>query len=234
MIQRLKLLAASILQHVPGKVGARFENTLVWHAREARLRSATATLEQELARLGPESIAMDLGANVGDVTARLAAVCGHVHAFEPDPWAFARLSERAASWDNVTLHNAAMGAADGTVTLHQDPRMAEDPETFSVGSSTQMPVYWRDQAPPAVEVPQVGIVGFLEQLGRPVDFIKVDIEGGEVAVLNALLDSPMRAQVHSMLVETHEFQIPELRPAIRDLRQRVAALETPRIALDWH
>src|SRR5690348_12928173 len=62
-----------------------------------RFTSRSAPLfDAWVARLGPGDIAIDLGAHVGTITERLARTGATVHAFEPDPDAFAILSAQMA------------------------------------------------------------------------------------------------------------------------------------------
>lgn len=230
----LTLAVSEVLRHVPGAVGERFETRGLWARRKVRARSSADDFAAELARLGPDSLCLDLGANVGVVTEQLAAVAGHVHAFEPDPWAFAQLSARVGGRANVTLHNKAIGPADGALTLYRDPHFADDPAIASQGTTAHSSLLWQPGDPGSFEVEMVDIRRFIRGCGRTVDLIKMDIEGAEVAVLEALLDAPELDQVGIMFVETHECQIRELRARTRALRARIGAYRRPRFYLDWH
>ena len=78
------------------------------------------------AQLRPGHTAIDLGANIGSVTAELGSNRRDlVHAFEPDPETFLHLSTRFAGQKNVILHNAAVGGRDDRVTLYR-PASWED------------------------------------------------------------------------------------------------------------
>ena len=74
------------------------------------------------AALRPGDTFIDVGGNVGMVTllaARCVGETGRVHTFEPNPVAFARLSEhvRINSLGNVHLHNMGLGDEPGEFTL---------------------------------------------------------------------------------------------------------------------
>mgnify|MGYP002079066831 CR=1 FL=1 len=234
MHPRLKLIICSLLQWLPGKAGETWETRALWARRQLRARSSGGDFERELARLDGTSICLDLGANVGDVTERLAAVAGHVHAFEPDPWAFAQLRERAKGWRNVTLHNAAIGPQDGTMTMLRDPGFDHAPQIRSQGTSAFASLLWENGEPQRFEVEVVGLHRFLQSLDAPVALMKVDIEGAEVDLVNSLIDSPERERVGVMFIETHECQIPALRRPTRAMRARLARLEAPKCYLEWH
>ena len=54
-------------------------------------------------------IALDIGACIGDFTKQFSRDFQHVHAFEPVSTTFKMLSESLSNYDNVTLHNNAVG-----------------------------------------------------------------------------------------------------------------------------
>src|SRR5437879_2510751 len=76
------------------------------------------------ADLQPGDIAIDAGANVGDITAVMAATGATVYAFEPNPFAFKALRRRFASNPNVHCINKAVldRAAKLPLYFHQNSR----------------------------------------------------------------------------------------------------------------
>ena len=225
---RLRLGLFGALSHLPGAAGEWAAVRLIRRRRKARRAASLAAFEAVLARLGPGSLCLDLGANVGAVTARMAATGAEVHAFEPDPWAHDRLAVRVGGLPSVTLHRAAVGLEAGTVHLRRAEGFDADPATLSEGSTVMA-----GQGGETIAVEQIDFRAFLRGLSRPVQLVKMDIEGAELAILEALLEAPERALLRDVFVETHEVQFPALRPRYAALRERVAALETPRIDLDW-
>src|SRR3546814_20131024 len=69
-------------------------------------------------RLRPGDLAIDCGANVGRFTRPIAEGGATVHAFEPNPDAFAELSRNLAGFPSVHLHQQAVAARPGAVTLY--------------------------------------------------------------------------------------------------------------------
>lgn len=134
---------------------------------------------------------------------------------------------------NVSLHQAAIGARDGTLTLMRDPGFASCPGMTSEGTSAFRSLLWEKGEPECFEVKQVDIRRFLREIGGA-ELVTIDIEGAEVQLLEALLDSPELGMVHSLFVETHEAQIPEIRALVRALRRRVKDVQAPYISLHWH
>ncbi|MDX6629058.1 MAG: rRNA (adenine1518-N6/adenine1519-N6)-dimethyltransferase [Gaiellales bacterium] len=59
---------------------------------------------ERLASLAPDDVALEIGAGLGTLTARLAEHCAHVHAVEIDRRLEAALSRTLAGYDNVTVH----------------------------------------------------------------------------------------------------------------------------------
>lgn len=192
-----------------------------------------ALFDGVMAKLGPGSICLDLGANAGVVTRELAQTGATVHAFEPDPHAFGVLTEAVGSLPNVILHNAAISGEDSTLTLNRHARFEEDPDAFTVGTSAFSSTL-NETGGETFEVPAIGLEGFIKGLGRKVDLIKMDIEGSEVDVLERLLGSDVLDDIGAIFVETHEAQMPELRDRTHALRQNFERVKAPLISLDWH
>ncbi len=182
--------------------------------------------------LGPGDVAIDCGANVGLVTRVMADSGATVHAFEPNPAAFEVLRRDLESRSNVTLHRAAVAAEDGVVRLYRHERAQEDPVHWSVGSSivadkTNVDSHAYD------EVKAVDLDRFLAELSQPAAFVKMDIEGAEVAVLRKLIQSGRVRTIGTLLVETHEAKVPSLREPMAELRRIIEREGLDNIKLDW-
>ena len=195
-------------------------------AAQARFRAAVAAL-------GPGDLAIDLGANLGDVSAVLAATGAEVIAFEPDPYAFGRLSERLGGLANVRLMNAAAGDRAGVLPLYRHRDFDRAPERRSLASSL-MADHAEVGAGPAAQVEVLDFAAFVAGLGRDVALVKIDIEGAEVALMEALLASPAAARIGLILVETHERALPGLAARTRALRARTRGQVRPEVNWDWH
>ncbi len=183
-------------------------------------------------RLQRGRLAIDCGANVGDVAAVLAARGAEVHAFEPNEQAFAMLQRRFAPKPHVFCHRAAVGCANGKRQLFLHHNSQDDEIFWSVGSSL-LPDKPNVSADRFQEVKVLDLAGFIEALDRPVDVLKMDIEGAEVEVIERLLDSGMINRVRRMYVETHEKQMPELTDDILRLRSRLVAESQCEVHYDW-
>lgn len=174
------------------------------------------------AALGVGDIVIDCGANVGLVTEVMAAHGATVHAFEPNPDAFAALQRRFTNAENVILYPQAVFDKAGSMRLHLHLNYHLQPERFSQGSSL-LADKRNVAADGGVEVAVIDFAAFVLSLPGPVKVLKMDIEGAEYAVLNRLIDTGAIDRIETILVETHAGSIPSLREADSALRQRIAA-----------
>lgn len=219
-----------------GNDGADVDKQIRRHRRNLRKANAEGFLRGVCAMLRPGDLALDCGANMGVVTEQLAATGADVIAYEPDPYAFGRLGERFADRPNVTLVNAAVAASAGDVTLMRADNFADNPDGASV-KSTILEGGRSIDAGSGVTVP---CLDFTEILARetatrgPVAFVKMDIEGAELEILEAMQARALFGQVRCLVAETHERKFKDLRPRFRDLRDAIG--KDPRaghINLDW-
>lgn len=178
-------------------------------------------------------VAIDCGANVGNVTAALARRGAFVHAFEPNPVAFAALAERFADLSSVTLHPRAVLERSGTVRLYLHVDAAEDPVGASVGSSV-LPFKGNVDEQRYVEVEAIDLSEFVLALSEPVKLMKIDVEGAECPIVNRLIDTGAIDRTETVLVELHDRHIPELSRDCAALRKRLQreGLES-RVLTDW-
>lgn len=184
-----------------------------------------------------DDVMLDCGANVGDISSKLARTGATVYAFEPNPLCFGVITKRFALMPNVhCLHNGVMNC-DCVLTLSTpEPHAGFDSLDTTVaasfnGEALQSPDY-------AVKVDQIqclDIDAFVRKLGKRVRLMKVDIEGAEIEVLNRLMDTGAIDLIDHVIVETHEVQMPHLVAPTRALRARIASLGlTDKICLDWY
>ena len=219
-----KLLKYKLLRHLPGAIGHRY--TCKYMVRTNGF--------EEAVRRCRGTTCIDLGANLGVYTRMMAAHAKQVIAFEPDPWTLAELRDNVADLDNVMIENAAAGTSEKSVYLYRHPGFDDDPVSRSEASSVieNKGDVIREGA---VEVRQVDFVRYLEDLDDDIGILKIDIEGAEVPLLEALFDrSDLMGRISHIFAETHERLIPDHKPRVKALRARARRLDRPYINLYWH
>ncbi len=137
--------------------------------------------------LKPGQLAFDIGSHVGDRISAFRRLGARVVALEPQPGP-ARAIEIIHGRDRmVTLVKAACGSAPGEVTFRinsANPTVSTVSEDFvnaAAGADGWESQVW-DQA---ITVPCVTLDGLIAAHGQPA-FIKVDVEGFELQVLEGL------------------------------------------------
>ena len=114
-------------------------------------------------------------------------------AFEPDPVTFALLHRnvRRNAVAGVELHNLAVGGTPGLREFFHDPA---NPASVCMSFTKQ-------DAVPADE--QVQVARLSQFVDGEVDFLKLDVEGAEVEVLEEVAGSGKLRRIREMVVEVH-------------------------------
>ena len=224
-----KLVKYTVLRQLPGKLGRLYERKYM------RLQAQIeAQIEFEEAIHRSEGMTcIDLGANIGEYTRKMASGTKQVIAFEPDPWAYAALQTNVADLDNVEIENAAAGTSERTVLLYRHARFEENPALNSQSSSV-VSSKSNTSEEGAIEIQQVDFIRYLENLDEDIGLLKMDIEGAEVDLLEALFDRPdILNRIDHIFAETHETRIPGHEPRVKALRERARLIKQPYINLYW-
>ncbi len=215
---------------------ARFDKLKRRQARNERAHFARGLLQGILSMLKPGDVVLDCGANVGDVTVPLAETGATVHAFEPDPFAFEQVSSRVKGLDNVVLHNAAVAVEAGTLRLMRAANFDDNPKAGSVKSTLIAGGRNIDESE-GIDVDVIALPDLLRDLAAThgeVAFLKMDIEGAELDLLEHMQAHDLFDIVRLTVAETHESKFADLRPRFAALRDTVAAHHPiTRVNLDW-
>jgi len=124
-------------------------------------------------------VVFDLGAYCGVSTyvfSKLVGATGHVYSLEPDATSFALLTRNIERHQlrNVTAVQLAVAATSGTAEFFQEGTLGSVLSRHSPRATTGS----------AITVETIALVAACERFGLPT-FIKVDIEGSEVEVLES-------------------------------------------------
>lgn len=134
-------------------------------------------------RIKPGQVVVDIGANIGFYTLLLAklAATGRVYAFEPGRLSFSLLTINTLlnGYENVELVNQGVTSSTGTAFYYSGG-------TVESGSTValEQPVF--DHTRHRVAVPTVALDDFFRDRHAKVDYIKIDIEGGEFEALKGM------------------------------------------------
>jgi FkbM family methyltransferase len=136
---------------------------------------------------------LDIGAHVGSFALWTCERAPHaqVISVEPEPRNFGDLAsniERNGLGDRVEAVNAALGSEPGTVTLHV-PMNRESGSALATGGAS-------------VEAVVISLPELLERFDGPLDLLKLDCEGAEWAVLDALAPETW-AKISQLVMECH-------------------------------
>jgi FkbM family methyltransferase len=149
-----------------------------------------------LGKLRASPVVLDVGAHVGTFALYAKLVLHRdavIHCFEPHPPSVALLRLNVAPFPEVTVHPFALGRADGEAELLLHP-------TNSGGHSIRADLVPRPAGRVTIPVRDAGAVW--DELGLDeVDILKVDTEGCEVDILEAL--GPRLDRVRVVLAEFH-------------------------------
>ena len=228
--QMYKLWKYKLLRQLPGRWGHYYQRKYErkWLRLQARLDF------DEAMRSCEGMTCIDLGANIGEFTRKMALRAKQVIAFEPDPWAHAELQANVADLNNVKVVKAAAGTCEKKVLLHRHAQFEDNPVRYSESSSViASKSNVTEQG--AVEIRQIDFIGYLENLDEDIGVLKIDIEGAEVDLLESLFDrSDILGRIDHIFAETHENRIPGHKARVNALRERVQTIRRPRVNLYWH
>jgi FkbM family methyltransferase len=129
------------------------------------------------ARISRGDTVLDIGANIGFFTGKLAVLVGErgkVYAFEPDEANFKQLQISTKGSPQAVLNNVAVGDADGEIFLYHSPLLNVDHRTYAAKGSEKKS-----------RVTMIQLDG-MDFKGELVKFIKMDIQGFEFQALKGM------------------------------------------------
>ena len=170
--------------------------------------------------LKPGDVVLDVGANVGYISAKSAShvgSAGEVHGFEPLPECFERL-ERLRQLNpefQFFFNNIALGKEDGVLPIAYNPD----------GDSRNASLVPGKQSAETREVPVRRLDQYISaNVGSPqrIRLIKIDVEGFEFPVLQGL-ENFLRSFQPVIVCEVKPWELKKLGSSPRDFDQYMAA-----------
>jgi len=206
LVLRVKQIVTAVLP-APLQVALKRPYNL-WVLRHGRIEAEAEGVRQVL----QGGVALDLGANIGTYTRLLAELADEVIAIEPVPETFdhLRFNMRSLGVHNVRLINAAASDRDGQVVM-EIPRYRRGPEAIADARVVQKPTKLRHFSVAAMRVDSLRL--------RRLDFLKIDVEGHEIAAVSGARETIERFRP-AMIVESVLAKGSWLYPILEPLRYR--------------
>ena len=157
---------------------------LQWHFMK-RPKSAERELSYLDKVIPDDAVTVDVGANCGLYTRKLARLSRQVHAFEPSRQ-MARLLRRTSA-RNVSVHEIALSDHDGDAELFIP--QGDDGPVYGLASLEA-----RADSPVRLVSSHVPIARLDAVIDQDVAFVKIDVEGHELNVLNGTVELLERCQ----------------------------------------
>ena len=168
------------------------------------------------------SIILDIGANVGNISSVFSRYSCQVHSFEPTKTTFDILNNRFRLKDNVTCYNKACGTKNELVKLYHH-ELSNYNEIFWSDGNSLLPSKTNVNIDDYELVECIDLSEFIFNItkNRCVDFVKMDIEGAEIEVINHLIDTDAINNINYLICEIHDKKNKFLEESTKVLKQRV-------------
>ena len=177
-------------------------------------------------------IAIDCGANVGNVSNYLCKSGATVYAFEPNPHAFKVLAKRLSKYPNAHCYRQAVLDHKTTTKLYFHNNSDTNELLWSTGSSLlhEKANVRQDKF---IEVETIDLSEFIVNLQANVKLLKLDVEGVEHSILTKLINHGLHKKIEHIFVETHEEQAHHLQSATNEIKDLIKSRNITNINLDW-
>ena len=183
-------------------------------------------------KLTKADIAIDCGANVGNITQHLCKSGATVYSFEPNPYAFRVLQDRFSNVQNVHCFLKGVSDNKSKMKLYLHENSDEDQVYWSVGSSL-LNFKGNVLTDKYVEVEIIDLCEFIESLNQRVRILKMDVEGVECRILEKIISTGVIDKIDYAFIETHDHKIPELKAETNAIRELIKKRRIENINLDW-
>ena len=187
-----------------------------------------------LKNLPTDSIAIDLGANVGLISQVMSKYINQIHSFEPNVKAFSELKRMTQHNKKIHIYPFAAGITNRITKLYHHKGSDKTLDDLTQASSLLSSKPNVDQTL-FDEIKEIDIAEFIERLPNKIDIIKIDVEGYEVEIINHFLDKVDFSKIGRIYCETHSRNWDERKIPLDLLKERIRKLSlTDKFDLNWH
>lgn len=161
----------------------------------------------------------------------IALACGGIcYGFEPNIYLCAFLNNLYKDNPQFILHQQAISCQNETTRFYDyDEDIAS--QGASIVESKALP-----QKAAGYEVQMIDFTEFIKKLVKEhgkITFVKLDIEGAEFDVLDALIDQDLHKHIEYIMAETHERMFDNPKEKLERLEKKIAQKGVSNIYLDW-
>ncbi|XAK01940.1 FkbM family methyltransferase [Campylobacter coli] len=177
---------------------------------------------------GEELVFIDAGAHAGVFSDIALASGGICYAFEPNIYLYAFLKDLYKDNEKLILSNKAVSNQNSTTIFYDD---GEDVVGQGAGI---IKTNWHKES--GYEVELIDFCEFLHKIlkkYKKITLIKIDIEGAEFDVLDALIEQKLYEHIEYIMVETHERFFENPSQKINTLKEKIIQNNITNIFLDW-
>jgi FkbM family methyltransferase len=166
-------------------------------------------------------VIVEAGAFKGNDTKQLASAWpdAMVHCFEPVPTIFALLAQNTAQVHNIKRYEYALSDKTGTAQFHLAEKISKPGKPFQAGSllAPKERLHWSSVVyKERITVPTITVPDWMDTFHIPtIDFLWLDLQGHEYAVLQAAL--PVLPRIQLLYLEVHFIQAYETQPMYREV-----------------
>jgi FkbM family methyltransferase len=153
-------------------------------------------------------VVIDVGANVGDYIDELVFINKSIkiHAFEPHPLTFSKLSRNTEKYSNVFIYNKGVSSQCGFLNLY-DYGSNDGSEHASLFRDVISEIHG-SQSVTSHEVELIDLDGFIESSNIvEISLLKIDTEGNELEVLRGCSKSIALGKIKAIHFEFNEMNV---------------------------
>ena len=193
----------------------------IYLQNKKRLAGLPNEIKSIVRSLNSNDICVDCGANVGVYSQLFASYGAKVYAFEPDPIPYEKLKEKEDIYKNLVSLMSAVGIQNQKTKLYLDNKYNDDKLFYSEHNSLV-----KEKNNVGNSFITVNVIDFAEWVKKfkKIKFIKIDIEGYEINLINHLIDEKAIDRIDYIFLETHEKRIEGLNLEIIELKQKIKNL----------